>query len=255
MKMLTKAMVASALFSLAGYPTVAQMHHPSCPQTGKGYGIPGAAASLAACPFSAVIEIESTQTLADGTHVQKKFKGLVYRDSAGRIRYETYAPTDSDKDFPEAPNMIQIFDPLAGFSYIFFPQTAFASRHRLNDPARSSGVNTQTQHSSAPVSTSTQSQDGGKEPVEESLGPKLMEGLLVTGRRITQTIPVGAEGNDRVLMVVREIWESYDLGITLLRKSFDPRSGDSIKRMTNLKQTEPDAALFQVPTNYTVKEE
>ena len=82
-----------------------------------------------------------------------------------------------------------------------------------------------------------------------------MEGLLVTGRRITQTIPVGAEGNDRVLMVVREIWESYDLGITLLRKSFDPRSGDSIKRMTNLKQTEPDAALFQVPTNYTVKEE
>jgi hypothetical protein len=45
----------------------------------------GAAASRAGCPFSAVIETESAQSLADGTQIRKKFKGLVYHDSAGRI--------------------------------------------------------------------------------------------------------------------------------------------------------------------------
>jgi hypothetical protein len=81
-----------------------------------------------------------------------------------------------------------------------------------------------------------------------------LEGLLVKGQRITRTIPVGAEGNDRVLTVVVEAWES-DLGITLLQKNSDPRSGDSIKRMTNLNRTESAASLFQVPTDYTTSDQ
>jgi hypothetical protein len=72
---------------------------------------------------------------------------------------------------------------------------------------------------------------------------------------MTQTIPVGAEGNDRALTVVVETWESRDMGIILLQKNSDPRSGNSIKRMTNLKRTEPDAALFQVPTDYTISDQ
>jgi hypothetical protein len=97
------------------------------------------------------IESESTQTLADGTHVERKFKALVYRDSAGRIRYEMFAPTDPDKDFPEAPNMIHIFDPVAGFWYILTPEPAVASRHRLDDPATSLEQDKKPQHSSAPA--------------------------------------------------------------------------------------------------------
>jgi hypothetical protein len=45
------------------------------------------------------------------------------------------------------------------------------------------------------------------------------------------------------------------MGITLLQQNSDPRSGNVIKRMTNLKQIEPDAALFQVPTDYSIKEQ
>jgi hypothetical protein len=251
MKTLSKVMVIFGLLSLAGYTAIAQTQRPACPQAGKSYGIMGAAASLAGCPFSAVIETESTQTLADGTHIQRKFKAVVYRDSLGRIRYETYAPTDPDKDFPEAPNMIHIYDPVAGFWYILMPQTAVATRNRLNDPPTSPRADTQP-HPSAPVSASTRAPDPEPEPVVERLGSQLLEGLLVTGRRITRTIPVGAEGNDRVVRVVTETWDSSAMGITLLRKSSDPRSGDMVKQMTNLRQTEPDAALFQVPADYTI---
>jgi len=150
-----------------------------CPQATKSYGIPGAAASLVGCPFSAVVETESTQSLANGSQIRKKFKGLVYRDSAGRIRYEKYAPTNPDTDFPSVPNMVQIFDPVAGFSYVFFPETAVASRHRLSEPPTSPGV-PQRSAESASVSASTQTQE--QAPVVENLGSKLLEGLWVDGR-------------------------------------------------------------------------
>jgi len=82
-----------------------------------------------------------------------------------------------------------------------------------------------------------------------------MEGLLVIGRRTTMTIPAGAEGNDRALTIVSESWISSDMGITLLEKTSDPRSGDSERQMTNLEQAEPDVALFQVPADYTIQDQ
>jgi hypothetical protein len=252
MKTFRKSMLICGQLLLAGHTAIAQMQHSRCPQSSKGYGIAGAAASFTGCPFSATIESESTQTLADGTHVEKKFKALVYRDSGGRIRYETFAPTNPDKDFPEAPNMIHIFDPVAGFSYILTPEPAVASRHRLDDPATSLEQDKKLQHSSAPVSASVRTPN--PEPVVEQLGSQLMEGFSVTGRKITTTIPAGAEGNDRVLTLVTEIWESSVMGVTLLKMSSDPRTGDLVRRMTNLRETEPDAVLFQVPPDYTIRE-
>jgi hypothetical protein len=252
MQGLLKRIIVWGLLSLSGYTATAQTQHPRCPQSGKGYGIAGAAASLTGCPFSATIESESTQTLADGTHIESKFKALVYRDSAGRIRYEMYPPTDPAKDFPEAPNMIHIFDPVAGFWYILTPEPAVASRHRLDDPATSLEQDKKSQHSSPPVSASVHTPN--PEPAVEQLGSQLMEGLSVTGRKITTTILAGAEGNDRVLTLMTEIWESSVMGVTLLKKSSDPRSGDLVRRMTNLRETEPDAALFQVPPDYMIRE-
>ncbi|MGB7434989.1 MAG: hypothetical protein WBR26_25770 [Candidatus Acidiferrum sp.] len=238
---LLKLVSACGLLTLAATTAFAQSS--PCTQASKYGLLASAPASLAGCPLSAVIQTETTQSLADGTRIQKKFKNLVYRDSAGRIRYEFYAPTNPDKDFPAASNMIYIFDPVAGFSYLLWPETARGSRHRIGEPPPSSA---------APSATA---QHEESEATVENLGTMWLEGLLVKGRRITHTIPEGAEGNDRALTVVVEAWESSEMGITLLQKNSDPRSGNSTKRMTNLKRTEPDSALFQVPTDYTVKDE
>lgn len=43
------------------------------------------------------------------------------------------------------------------------------------------------------------------------------------------------------------------MGIRLLVKTSDPRTGDVERRMTNLNRTEPDPSLFHVPTDYTIK--
>jgi hypothetical protein len=245
---LLKLVSTCGLLTLAATTAFAQSL--PCTQASKYSFLASAPASLAGCPLSAVIETETAQSLADGTHIQKKFKALAYRDSAGRIRYETYAPTNPDKDFPAASNMIYIFDPVAGFSYLLRPETVVASRHRLGESAPSPGA---SQRSSPVASAAPQHEE--PETTVENLGTMWLEGLLVKGRRITHTIPAGTEGNDRVLTVVVEAWESSEMGITLLQKNSDPRSGNSVKRMTNLKRTEPDAALFQVPTDYTIKDE
>jgi hypothetical protein len=91
--------------------------------------------------------------------------------------------------------------------------------------------------------------------VVEQLGTQWIEGLLAKGMRTTTTIPAGMEGNDRVLTVVSEIWVATDMGVTLLEKRSDPRSGDRETRLTNLEQSEPDAALFQVPSEYTIQDQ
>jgi hypothetical protein len=211
--------------------------------------------SLAGCPFSAVIENEITQTLADGTSIRRKFKELVYRDSLGRIRYESYGATKIDKDDPETPNLIRIYDPVGGFRYLLMPQSDAATRSMINEPAANPRVNAQPQHSSAQLSATKQMQESRPERVVEKLGSQQMEGLSVTGRRETLTIPAGAQGNDRPFVVVSEVWDSSDMGIRLLEKNSDPRAGDLERRMTNLNRTEPDPALFHVPADYTIKGE
>jgi hypothetical protein len=90
--------------------------------------------------------------------------------------------------------------------------------------------------------------------VVEQLGTQRMGGLLAIGTRTTTTIPAGMEGNDRVLTVVSEIWRSQDMGVTLLEKRSGPRTGDRETRLTSLEQSEPGAALFQVPVQYTISD-
>lgn len=79
-----------------------------------------------------------------------------------------------------------------------------------------------------------------------------MEGLTVYGTRTTMTIPAGAQGNDRPIETVREMWFSKELNIYVLIKSSDPRNGESTLRTTNIDRSEPDPSLFRVPPDYTV---
>jgi hypothetical protein len=254
MQNLLKRVLICGLLLLTDHAATAQTQSAACPPSGKSARLMQVG-SVTGCPFSAVLEITETQTLADGTYIQKKSKALVYRDSLGRIRYESYLFEPIGKEIPEPPNMIQIFDPVDGFTYWLTPRNAVATRRSLNEAETSSKVNAQPQHSSVQASASTQPQEPRPKSIVEKLGTQLMEGLLVTGRRTTLTIPAGWEGNDRPLVIVSEVWDSSDMGLRLLVKISDPRTGDTERRITNLSRTEPDPSLFRVPADYTMKGE
>jgi hypothetical protein len=55
-------------------------------------------------------------------------------------------------------------------------------------------------------------------------------------------------------VVSDETWYAPDLQITVYTKHSDPRSGDTVFRLDNLKREEPAASLFAVPSDYTVRD-
>jgi hypothetical protein len=92
---------------------------------------------------------------------------------------------------------------------------------------------------------------GGQATVT-ALGARQIQGLSVTGRRITQTIPVGEIGNDRPIVVTDEIWESDAPKLVVASKHADPRTGTVDYRLANVTLGEPAADLFTIPPGYTV---
>jgi hypothetical protein len=88
--------------------------------------------------------------------------------------------------------------------------------------------------------------------VSESLGAQTVNGVQADGTRRTRTIPAGAIGNVSAIQIVQETWFSPDLQVPVLVKVTDPRSGVTVRELTNINPTEPDAALFQTPAGYSI---
>lgn len=90
--------------------------------------------------------------------------------------------------------------------------------------------------------------------VTKDLGTRDMDGIKAQGKQRTYEIPAGAIGNRNPIVVSDETWISPDLQVAVYTKHSDPRSGEFVYRLQNLKRDEPAAALFTVPSDYTVKD-
>jgi hypothetical protein len=95
---------------------------------------------------------------------------------------------------------------------------------------------------------------GQPAPEQKSLGTQTIEGVEATGTQSIVTIPAGAIGNEQPIKIVSEQWYSPALQVVVLSKRSDPRSGEMVYRLTQLDRSEPAAALFQVPSDYTIKD-
>ena len=91
--------------------------------------------------------------------------------------------------------------------------------------------------------------------VTEMLGSREFDGVKADGKRTTRTIPAGAIGNERPIAVVSERWFSAELNVVVMSRNVDPRSGETVYRLANIKRGEPPAELFKVPADYKVREE
>jgi hypothetical protein len=94
----------------------------------------------------------------------------------------------------------------------------------------------------------------GERAKRESLGKQNIEGVEAEGTRIMVTIPAGEIGNERPIEIVSERWYSPELQTVVMTKHSDPRSGEIVYRLTNINRSEPDRTLFQVPSDFTIKE-
>ncbi|HEX8294404.1 MAG TPA: hypothetical protein VF570_21795 [Pyrinomonadaceae bacterium] len=88
----------------------------------------------------------------------------------------------------------------------------------------------------------------------EKLEARSFDGVQAEGSRTTTTIPAGEIGNEQPIQIVDERWYSPELQVVVMTRHSDPRQGETTYRLTNISRAEPAAALFQVPSDYAVKE-
>ena len=92
----------------------------------------------------------------------------------------------------------------------------------------------------------------GEDSRTEELGQQSLEGVLVTGKRVTTVIPLDKIGNDRPITIVHEEWRSPELKILVKTVDTDPRTGEQTMELRGLLRNNPDEALFKAPAGYKV---
>jgi hypothetical protein len=208
-------------------------------------------------PYFLELESEQSQTLADGTHISRK-TGVrrEYRDSLGRTRTEHELASPGHAANTVA--LIQIADPVARFRYTLNTRDKVA--HRVpatvlpTAPNRAQGhplrTRPVTRVSASP--SATPPDNPRPQMKQEPLGTQTFDGVVADGFRMTTTMPVGYMGNDRPIESVCENWTSHELGMMVMSKCSDPRSGERTTRLTRVEMSEPDPSLFRVPAGYKV---
>jgi hypothetical protein len=200
--------------------------------------------SIAGAPLSADVVKDFTQTLTDGTQVPVETNGKMFRDSAGRTRTETELITAA-----ETRHYVTILDPVAQLNLRLDPQTKTATLFPF--PAAPS----QAAEARVTKALTARGATVSRQPAlvaTQDLGASTLQGFAVTG--IKRTVPAAANlpGSERARNVVVESWFSPELQIELQSKTEDPALGMSTTKLVNIGNAEPDSALFQVPSDYTI---
>jgi hypothetical protein len=212
-------------------------------------------------PYKAQANTETRRTLADGSHITQSTTAMIARDSEGR--------TVNAQRVGDSLTITSIFDPVAKTHIDYTSDTKIAHVLALPNPTASPsqvpvamGAAVSGFAAGPPIgaagffvqSRAVSSQLSSKHTTTESLGTKTIEGIQVTGTRTTSTIPAGTIGNEEDLTTTREEWYSPELKLAVQSTQNDPRFGQTTYTLNDIQQGPPDAALFQVPTDYKIEE-
>jgi hypothetical protein len=208
----------------------------------------GGGKTVTGAPFSATLSTQTTQVLADGNRIVRTTTGTLARDAQGRTRRDitlpAIGPWATSTHVP--PHAIDIIDPVAGTQYILDPSRKVA--HQLKQRPRKDRGN---------------GREGAEKPGPDvanngvtttSLGTQVINGVKANGTRYTRVIPAGQIGNEKPIQMVMESWYSPDLQVVVMTKRTDPVRGDSVFQLTDIQRQPPDPSLFQVPSDYAIRQ-
>lgn len=212
-------------------------------------------------PYSATAVTETLQVLADGNRIARKSSTFLARDGQGRTRREEKLGMIGSLAL-NGPKVAFIHDPVARTNYVLDLQHQTA--HALHEDGVAPPLLPSALSNEKRVIIADKSQPNtdrvwvssameGATVKTESLGTQVIEGVTAEGKRTTRTIPAGQIGNERPLEITSEVWTSPDLQVTMLSKRNDPRFGETVYRLTDIKRDEPDRSLFEVPRDFSLE--
>ena len=95
---------------------------------------------------------------------------------------------------------------------------------------------------------------GKHKGVTTSMGTKDIGGVKAEGTQTVATIPAGEIGNEKPIQIISEKWFSPELQTVVYSRQSDPRSGETIYRLNNIRRVAQAPELFTIPAGYTIKE-
>jgi len=224
-------------------------------------------------PYSADTTTETVQTLADGNRITHRTVGKFYRDSDGRTRREqTFGNVDPEHP---SPHEVKVFvdDPVGKSAFVLDPASKsadkfFDERHAEGDGerimfksdtdqggqvgARRMLIKFRDEHSADSNTSLAPMQDDKRDVAKEDLGTRNIEGVDCNGSRMTTTIPAGAIGNEKPILIVRETWYAPAIAAVVESTTEDPRFGKTTYHLTNVQLSEPSRTLFELPGDFKV---
>ncbi len=210
--------------------------------------------TVTGAPFAADVVTTTTQTLPNGTHLNHTSTAALYRDNEGRTRREVQSLAGAGaltaSSGPARPAVF-IHDPVAQAAYVLNPQKKTAEKmslaaHSSARPSRDEAAGERGAYRFGSAQTQSWTVKN------ESLGTQVIDGLEVEGTRRTLTIPAGAMGNDQAIQSVTERWYSPDLQVVVKSIRTDPRFGQTVYQLSNIRRGDQPASLFTVPSDYAV---
>jgi hypothetical protein len=195
---------------------------------------------VAGKPFSGRDHIEWTRTVEDGSIITTHLYATLARDSRGRIyrEHRSFVPLNSNQ--PSRQIDIVLLDPVAHTG-----TTCVISKRRCTII----GYHASASFTPEPAGPFA---NGRGYLSRESLGTDMIDGVSVVGTRETITLYPGTVGNTKPLVTPKEFWYSPDLEINLSTTRKDPREGTQVIRVVDLSRSEPDPAMFQIPSKFVV---
>jgi hypothetical protein len=200
-------------------------------------------------PYVATVTTTHDQTRPDGTVIHGSVTTYQARDAAGREWQKRSLGCQPGPDGVRRP-VIQtlVYDPVTGATISW----------EEDDPAKALRVShVRPRVPRPPVATDESKEAAARRGLEEmgihteDLGTKKIDGVMAHGTRTVQTVPVQA-GIDKPIQILKERWLAKDLDLEMLSITDNSRNGRTNIEVVDLKQGEPDPALFVAPAGYTI---
>jgi hypothetical protein len=203
-------------------------------------------------PYSANAITSVNQTLPTGSQIKTEMTALVARDAEGRTRREqtirAIGPwavlSPGEREPGTGTTVIVIQDPIKQFNYILDPRTHIARVQRAEFLAVAR--NREQELRNRELAGRNEEHPERAEP----LGWKRIENVLTQGKRTVTILAAGRVGNNAPIEIAVETWYAPELQVVVLGRRNDPRVGDIIYRLVNIKRVDPPASLFEVPSEY-----
>jgi hypothetical protein len=226
-------------------------------QTGIWMGVGPAPRSGAVSnsPFSADL-VTTNDHAAGQPGIKTEFHGKVARNSQG----ESYFAMELVRPVPDPtqPMRVTITDPKALTVTTLDQQnkTAYVSHISAGSLNKASILTPGSNTASAdgrPAGAVSATAAGAANTKTESLGTKELAGLHVVGVRTIHSNPANGS-SDKPFVSTVDTWSSPELKVVVMTEVRTSNGDHHVTQLEKIVRTEPSASLFQVPSDYKVRD-